>query len=191
MKVSLRRALQLRSDLARLLDHVRITPAPISIYETDVSAAIATRRVDILSALAQAERAEMLLATLEKAINKQNAAAGIYDILTDQTRAQSRRYRLEELIAAKPAQLEHIRGRFDAARECLPDSDFGDLARSGADEFETEVLSDDDLATLKREQIAVQRQLRDLSDALNDANNRNTVDLAQADVAWLQEQGLA
>ncbi len=48
MQVSLRRAAQLRSDLEKLIAEKAAPPAKMSIYETDVPTAVATRRTEML-----------------------------------------------------------------------------------------------------------------------------------------------
>jgi hypothetical protein len=182
MQLSLRTAVALELELERFADDIPTGPIDVSVYETDVPGAVAQGRAEILRDLEVSERADAVLYALKAAIERTNITSGAAEVLSERARLESRRRRLESLAAERPARMAHLSGCLVAART--------PLGQYRTDEIAADVLSEDDLSKVERDLTDVRRQLRDLASTLADLQGRVTLDVAEAHVVWLKEQGM-
>ena len=192
MQISLRRASQIRSDVEKALAALPSLPVTISVYETDVGIALNTKRQEVLDGLALRNRLESLLFDLRRQIGRKNTESGISDLLAEQALLETRRRRLEKLVATKPVHIDLIRGKVATARERATKVEQGGYFTKASlvEEIASDVFTADDISQSKEELTAVKRKLREVSGTLIDLNSRTTVELADAEVVLLHEQGV-
>src|SRR5579862_2905388 len=150
--------------------------------ETDVPAAVAAERAEVLRALDTSERAEVVLSALNTAIEHASITSGVATLVAEQERLQSRRDRLADLAGDRPARVHVLAGRIEAAR--APSDDYR------RESVSAEVLDEEDLSRVRRDLSAVKRQLRELANTIADREGSVIVELPEAHVPWFREQGM-
>ncbi|HXC24580.1 MAG TPA: hypothetical protein VNU46_01605 [Gemmatimonadaceae bacterium] len=192
MDISLRRAAQIRSDIEKLFTTLPSTPVMVSVYETDVGAAIETKRQEVLDAAVLRSKLESVLFGLRRQIGRQNAESGVSDLLADQALLETQRRRLEKLATSRPVQIKLVRGKVVTARERVAKVEQGGYfgKSSPVEEIAADVLQESDIVQIKQELADIKRKLREVSGALIDLNSRTTVELTDAEVELLADQGV-
>jgi hypothetical protein len=182
MQLSLRVANALELELQEFVENIPCDSVSISVYETDVSAAVAAERADVLRNLEMSERAGAVLSALNTAMEHASVTSGVARLVAEQERLESRRNRLEDLARDEPVRIHVLAGRLEAAR--APSDHYRQ------ESVQAEVLSEVDLNRVRRDLIELKRQLRELANTIVDREGDVMVDLPEVHVPWFREQGM-
>jgi hypothetical protein len=189
MKVSLRKARQIRDDVEKLIAGQAVSPQlTLNVLADGHKELVASKRLEAMAQVKLLGDLDIAMFEIRKAIGRANAESGIADLLADRARCERLQARMAEVartfsLADDASVLER---RIEMNRTKLTSSD----SRYVSETITVSVLKEEDAAFFAEAEITARRAIRDLDDRILELNVRTSIELSEASAELLKNHGI-
>jgi hypothetical protein len=159
---------------------------PVLRQTSEVEPAILKGREALRDRIRHITRLENIVLGIRQNVGRANAASEINDLVAEQANLKGREKRLARLVTCTPETPETAAqvAEFEATRAAYErvTNSYGLTSQ----EFKATVVDVELLTDLRVALNGVTRRIADIQDALEDLNKKNTIEISDEDVAYLQ-----
>ena len=191
MKVTLRKASALQAAVSNLIGEIYARPVVSVDDESLVAEEVAEAREDWEKNLRRLRSLIEVKYSLRKAIGDMNHSSGVTSLLTQEREIAELMSELETSVERATGRLftvEQIQAKFDKhdQRAALSGSSYMSRAIS----IETDLISKEEVAELRKEILSLKRQRQTVNDRVLEINVSTHVTLTDAEETILMDEGL-